>query len=71
VVRGTFAVYLSIHTHIQIDAETTKMDTTKPTSTSPISNPRPCLNCNQEMVQSVCKVLCTRCGYFEDCSNLI
>lgn len=28
-----------------------------------------CLNCGMIMVQRQCKVRCTRCGYFEDCSD--
>ncbi len=28
-----------------------------------------CLNCGTPMLQRQCKVRCTHCGYFEDCSD--
>ncbi len=29
-----------------------------------------CLNCSQQMEGLKCKIRCTRCGYFESCSDL-
>ena len=28
-----------------------------------------CLNCGRELVERGCKVRCSYCGYFEDCSD--
>lgn len=31
----------------------------------------PCPNCDSALLPRSCKIRCPRCGYFEDCSNLI
>jgi len=40
-------------------------------SEAPVERDRVCLQCGAIMGGGGCKLRCPRCGYFEDCANLL